>query len=145
MKLHMKSLIAAAVFSVAGVLSASAFAASVTAQVDLAHQRMYVSVDGHPKYVWPISTGMEGFETPTGLYRPIRLDRDHASSEYEDAPMPFSIFFTGGYAIHGTPVVSKLGDPVSHGCVRLSKTNAHALWDLVLAAGPDNTTIAVVP
>ena len=60
------------------------------------------------------------------------MDRDHCSEEWDDAPMPYSMFFTKqGHAIHGTYEVRHLGQPVSHGCVRLSVKNASILWELV--------------
>jgi lipoprotein-anchoring transpeptidase ErfK/SrfK len=53
------------------------------------------------------------------------------SRKYDMSPMPNSIFFLGGYAIHGTGYVNGLGRPASHGCVRLAPGNAAALFNLV--------------
>jgi lipoprotein-anchoring transpeptidase ErfK/SrfK len=94
-------------------------------------------------YTWPISSGRKGFETPTGNYRPIWADAEHKSSIYEDAPMPFAVFFTGGYAIHGTTEVKHLGKPASHGCVRLDPANAKLFYEAVNTIGLVNTTITV--
>ena len=86
---------------------------------------MTVKVDGETEYVWPVSTGARGYETPSGKYRPFRMEKDHFSKEWDDAPMPNSIFFTGqGHAIHGSFHVKSLGRRASHGCVRLAPDNA---------------------
>jgi lipoprotein-anchoring transpeptidase ErfK/SrfK len=94
---------------------------------------MTVLVDGAKRHVWKVSTGKRFCGTPTGTFTPKSLKRHHNSDRYENAPMPHSIFFTGGYAIHGTGAVKRLGRPVSHGCVRLAPGNAAALFDLVKA------------
>ena len=96
-------------------------------------------------YKWKISTGRKGYETPTGDFKPIWADPDHHSSIYENAPMPFSVFFTeGGYAIHGTLEVAHLGHPVSHGCIRLDTPNAELFYDYVNKVGKENTKIVIV-
>src|SRR5690606_25628357 len=110
----------AAVLAGIGLLLAVAGTASanVVITVNKATQRMTVAVDGKPRYNWPVSTGKVGYSTPSGSYRPFRLERDHRSTEWDDAPMPHSIFFTGrGHAIHGS-YDRRLGRAVSHGCVR---------------------------
>ena len=110
--------------------------ADVLVTVDKTAQRMSVAVNGQERYSWPVSTGGSDHDTPTGDYRPFRMERDHFSKEWDDAPMPYSIFFTGeGHAIHGTSHVRQLGRPASHGCVRLSKGNAATLFALVKAEG----------
>lgn len=120
---------------------APAFAA-VTIDINKNVQQMTVSVDGVPRYTWPISSGNPSHETPNGSFRTFRMEEDHYSKEFDDAPMPHSIFFTKqGHAIHGTDSVGKLGTPVSHGCVRLSRANAQTLWDLVKAEGLLKTTV----
>jgi len=122
-------------------------APNVTATVSLSQQRMLVNVvDRHgvtQSYVWKVSTGKSGFETPTGAYKPTWLSIDHKSKTYNNAPMPFAVFFTGGYAIHATDAVSKLGNTASHGCVRLSKENAAMFFDLVETSGKWKTKIIV--
>lgn len=123
-------------------LTAAPVFAGVTIDVNKSVQQMTVSVDGAPRYTWPISSGNPSHETPNGSFRAFRMEEDHYSKEFDDAPMPHSIFFTKqGHAIHGTDSVSKLGTPVSHGCVRLSRANAQTLWDLVKAEGLLNTTV----
>jgi len=120
---------------------------SVTATVSLSEQRMTLKVvdkKGEAQtYVWNVSTGKRGFETPTGAWKPTRLSIDHKSKTYDDAPMPFAVFFTGGYAIHATDAVARLGKPASHGCVRLSKDNAAMFFSLVKTYGKWNTRIVV--
>lgn len=83
------------------------------------------------QYEWPVSTARRGYYTPTGYFRPYSLQTMHYSKKYDNSPMPYSIFFTGGFAIHGTPHVGNLGRPASHGCVRLHPSNARALFEIV--------------
>ena len=109
----------------------SALAAKVEAKISLSTQKMTVYVDGKKKYKWSISTAKPVFRTPVGTFRPNRMRKVHFSNKYNNAPMPNSIFFLGGYAIHGTNAVSKLGRPVSHGCVRLAPGHARKLFNLV--------------
>lgn len=106
-------------------------------------QRMVVKIGGEAFYVWDVSTGRPGLETPAGSFRPFWLDWNHRSSIYNDAPMPFSIFFNGGIAIHGTTAVRNLGKVVSHGCVRLRTENAERLYRLVEFFGKKKTYIFV--
>ena len=105
--------------------------AGVVVTVDKSAQRLSVSVDGHPRYEWPVSTARMGYNTPNGSYRPERLARQWYSSKYDWSPMPYSIFFHGGYAIHGSYEVSRIGRPASHGCIRLRPANAAVLFELV--------------
>jgi L,D-transpeptidase catalytic domain len=105
---------------------------------------MSVSVDGTARYVWPVSTGRPGYDTPNGIFKANRMDADHLSQEWENAPMPHTIFFdVRGHAVHGFFDVKHLGLPVSHGCVRLSPAHAATLFDLVKAEGMNQTTIVV--
>ena len=105
---------------------------------------MTVTVDGKHLYDWPVSTGGGGYDTPSGTFKPFRMEVDHYSDEYDNAPMPYSIFFTQtGNAIHGTNEQRNLGRPVSHGCVRLSVKNAAALWELVKQQKMANTTVVL--
>ena len=106
-------------------------AASVVAKIDVSQQMMRVYVNGYHKYSWRVSTGRRGYYTPRGRYRPTVLKRMHYSSKYNNSPMPYSIFFRGGYAIHGTNYISRLGRPASHGCVRLHPSAARTLYSLV--------------
>src|SRR5574338_877796 len=114
--------------------------AKVAITVDKDNQQMTVAVDGVERYRWPVSTGIPSYETPNGSYRTFWMELDHYSKEFDDAPMPHSIFFTKiGHAIHGTDSVNRLGSPASHGCVRLSRANAATLYALVQQQGVLNT------
>lgn len=118
--------------------------AEVRISVDVFAQEMTVFVDGTLQHTWPVSTGRDGYATPIGSFRPFRLEADHRSREWDDAPMPYSIFFTErGHAIHGTGSVSRLGSPVSHGCIRLSVANAGTLFALVQEHGLANTDVEI--
>ena len=118
--------------------------AKVAITVDKDNQQMTVAVDGVERYRWPVSSGIPSYETPNGSFRAFRMEEDHYSKEFDDAPMPHSIFFTKiGHAIHGTDSVNRLGSPASHGCVRLSRENASKLWDLVKQEGVLNTTVTL--
>ncbi len=118
--------------------------AKIAITVDKNAQMMTVAVDGVERYHWPVSTGNPSHETPNGSFRTFRMEEDHYSKEFDDAPMPHSIFFTKiGHAIHGTDSESRLGTPVSHGCVRLSRANAATLYALVEEDGVLNTTVTL--
>jgi hypothetical protein len=126
------------------LLTCTAAQAHVDITVDKDNQMMTVAVDGVTKYHWPVSTGIPSRETPNGTFRAFRMEEDHFSKEFDDAPMPHSIFFTKiGHAIHGTDSESRLGTPASHGCVRLSKANAATLYALVQEQGVLNTTVTL--
>jgi L,D-transpeptidase catalytic domain len=111
--------------------------------VDKSSQRMVVIQDGRMLYIWPVSTGRDSLATPNGVYVPQRLERSWFSKAYYRSPMPYSIFFHNGYAIHGSSAISKLGGPASHGCVRLHPYHAGILFGLVQQEGPQNTTIEI--
>ena len=120
-----------------------AYAAKVVAQIDLSSQRMTVKVNGKTQYKWKVSTGRRGYSTPSGTYRPQRLERYWRSRKYDWAPMPHSIFFHGGYAIHGTTSIGRLGRRASHGCIRLHPGNAAVLYSLVRKYGMGNTRVVI--
>ena len=118
--------------------------AKVDITIDKNNQVMTVAVDGIQRYHWPVSTGIPSRETPSGTFRAFRMEASHFSKEFDDAPMPHSIFFTKiGHAIHGTDSEGRLGTPASHGCVRLSKANASTLYALVEEQGVLNTTVTL--
>jgi lipoprotein-anchoring transpeptidase ErfK/SrfK len=131
-----------ALLGLAMLLPEAAFAGLV-AQIDLSSQRMYVFVNGKPAYTWKVSTARPGYRTPTGTYKPTNLVRYHRSTIYDGSPMPYSIFFYKGYAIHGSYETKHLGRPASHGCIRLHPSNAARLYSLVKRYGPGNTTIRI--
>jgi hypothetical protein len=126
------------------LLLAGAAQAAVEITVDKSAQRMTVAVDGVQRWVWPVSSGVPSHETPNGSFKAFRMEEDHYSKEWDDAPMPHSIFFTKvGHAIHGTDSVQRLGTPASHGCVRLSREHAAQLYALVEKEGVLNTTVTL--
>ena len=138
----MRSLLAA--FTGLMLFATSAAQANVAITIDKNSQEMTVAVDGVERYHWPVSTGIPSYETPNGSFRTFRMEEDHYSKEFDDAPMPHSIFFTKiGHAIHGTDSESRLGSPASHGCVRLSRANAATLYALVQEQGVLNTTVTL--
>ena len=118
--------------------------AELLVNIDKSTQQMTVSIDGVPRYVWPVSSGGRGYDTPSGEFKPFRMDKDHFSREWDDAPMPYSIFFTmNGIAVHGTYETKNLGKAVSHGCVRLSREHAATLWSLVKEQKMANTKVVI--
>ncbi len=117
--------------------------ASIMVNIDRSSQRMSVTVDGMPRYSWRVSTARAGYVTPPGTYHPQMLARQWYSKKYYNSPMPHSIFFYGGFAIHGTYEISRLGGPASHGCVRLDPGNAATLFNLVQREGMGATTIVI--
>lgn len=140
MRIRRLGALAAATFLVALTAPASA---DILIHVDKTLQRMTVSVDGVPRYVWPVSTGGAHYDTPSGSFKPNRMDKDHHSEEYDNAPMPYAMFFDDkGHAVHGTYEKS-IGRPVSHGCVRLSVAHAKTLWDLVKEEGMPHTKVVL--
>jgi lipoprotein-anchoring transpeptidase ErfK/SrfK len=116
----------------------------VLARIDLSAQTMQIYVGDRLVNVFPVSTGRAGYATPPGDYRPQWLAAMWRSRKYNFAPMPWSVFFYGGYAIHGTTEVRNLGNPASHGCVRLHPENAKIFFQLVQKSGRENTTITIV-
>ncbi len=117
---------------------------TVVARIDLSDQTMTVYVDEKLAYVFKVSTGRRGYGTPTGQWKAKWLSPRHRSKKYHNAPMPWSVFFHGGYAVHGTTEVRRIGRPASHGCVRLRPANAKIFYKLVQANGKENTLVSVV-
>ena len=117
--------------------------AAIVVNIDRSAQRMAVTVDGEPRYNWRVSTARRGYVTPPGTYHPEMLARHWFSRKYYNSPMPHSIFFYGGFAIHGSYEISHLGRPASHGCVRLDPGNAAILFGLVQREGMSATTIVI--
>jgi L,D-transpeptidase catalytic domain len=135
-----------------GLAALAFFALSTTASwamkidivVNKVTQHMIVTIDGVQKYDWLVSTGGEGHDTPSGNYHVFRLEAEHFSQEWDNAPMPHSMFFTGmGHAIHGSYHINRLGTRASHGCVRLAPENATLLFDLVSKAGYKNSSVVI--
>jgi lipoprotein-anchoring transpeptidase ErfK/SrfK len=113
------------------------------AEVNLSTQELTVLYKGEEIARWPVSTGRAGYRTPAGSFRPQRMYVEYYSQQYDGAPMPHSIFYDAGYAIHGSYETGSLGRPASHGCVRLHPADAETLFELVLTVGPENTGIVV--
>ena len=120
-----------------------AAAADLVARVDVSEQMMRVYHRGRLAYQWKVSTARSGKHTPRGTFTAQFLSRDHRSSLYNNAPMPFSIFFHGNYAVHGTDQVSRLGSPASAGCVRLHPAHAAVLFDLTRKVGLANMQVVI--
>jgi lipoprotein-anchoring transpeptidase ErfK/SrfK len=116
----------------------------VFATIDISDQTMLVYVDGTLTYTFPVSTARRGYVTPVGFYGAQWLSPKHRSRKYDNAPMPWAVFFHGGYAVHGTTEIRKLGKPASHGCVRLHPDNAKTFFSLVKDAGVERSQIVVV-
>jgi lipoprotein-anchoring transpeptidase ErfK/SrfK len=118
-------------------------AAGLVAKVDISNQTMTITRHGQVMHVWRVSTARKGYVTPRGSWRPTRLHKMWYSRKYDMSPMPYSVFFHGGYAIHGTNAVSRLGSPASHGCIRLDTSNAAKFYSMVKQVGPGNTRIII--
>jgi lipoprotein-anchoring transpeptidase ErfK/SrfK len=116
---------------------------TLVARIDLTSQRMHVTANGKAVGSWKISSGRSGYETPRGQFRPKWISRMHYSRKYYNSPMPYSVFFNGGIATHGTTAVSRLGRPASHGCIRLRTANARKFYNLVREHGKARTRIIV--
>ncbi len=123
--------------------STSASAANLIAKVSLSSQTMTVSQNGFVKYRWKVSTARKGYVTPQGSWSAKWLSRNHRSRKYDNAPMPYAVFFNGGYAVHATFDLKRLGRPASHGCIRLHPDNAAEFFSLASQYGLKNTKIVV--
>jgi lipoprotein-anchoring transpeptidase ErfK/SrfK len=132
-----------AIILVTSIASVAAQAAQLIARVDVSRQVMTISYQGEILHTWPVSTGRSGFDTPRGAWQPKHMTPMWLSKKYDNAPMPYSVFFTGGYAVHGTSKVKALGRPASHGCVRLQTKNAAKFYSLVQQVGRKNTKIVI--
>ena len=119
-------------------------AAPLVAKVDISDQTMTVIHNGRVAYHWPVSTARPGKYTPRGEFSAQWLSRHHRSSLYNGAPMPFSVFFHGNYAIHGTDQISRLGRPASAGCVRLHPEHAAVLFEMTRAVGKPNMRVVII-
>jgi len=141
--MHFRSWLRASLAAALASLLATAAGAHVLIDVDKSSQQMTVSVDGAPRYHFTVSTGRPGLGTPSGTFHPERMEPTWFSKEYYNSPMPHSIFFHGGFAIHGSYEINALGGPASHGCIRLHPDNAATLYALVQQQGMAATTIVV--
>jgi lipoprotein-anchoring transpeptidase ErfK/SrfK len=139
----MRRYLAAIALSIA-LLPGAAMAERVVARVSITNQTMEVFHEGRHLYTWAVSTAKAGKETPTGVFKAEALSKHHRSRLYNNAPMPFAIFYDGHYAIHGTDQIKRLGAPASHGCVRLHPDNAEILFDMVKWEGMENMRVEIV-
>ena len=137
----MRKILSIAAGLLAWAAAVSAADADVVVHVSKSRQTMYVYVDGYLEHEWPVSTARDGYSTPSGTYHPTGLDPYHRSRLYHNAPMPYAIFFHGGYAIHGSYDIDNLGYPASHGCIRLHPDDAAELYGLVRDS--DETSIVI--
>ena len=115
----------------------------ITAHIDLSQQKMRVYKGDSLLHTWRVSTAKKGYVTPVGNYHPQYVERMHYSKRYHNSPMPYSIFFKGNFAIHGTNSIRRLGKRASHGCVRLHPKHAKKLYALVRKYGKNNTFIKI--
>jgi len=136
-------LVAAALLASTFSFAGESMADSLVARINISKQTMQVIRHGRVIHTWRVSTARKGYVTPTGSWRPKRMHKMWHSRKYDMSPMPYSVFYHGGYAIHGTNAVSRLGTPASHGCVRLDTRNAAKFYALVSQIGPGNTRIVV--
>lgn len=126
---------------IVSLFATTAAHAEINVVIDKTSQQMLVFQNGTAVEIWDVSTGKMGHETPSGVFGVQFLDADHYSSLYNNAPMPWSVFFNGDIAIHGTTEISKLGQIDSHGCVRLHPENAKVLFRMIQK--DSDVTIAV--
>ena len=124
-------------------IPATASAANLVAKVSLGSQTMTVTQNGFVKYRWKVSTARRGYVTPTGSWSAKWLSLNHRSRKYDNAPMPYTVFFNGGYAVHATFDLKRLGRPASHGCVRLHPDNAAQFFSMAKQAGLSNTRVVI--
>lgn len=136
-------IIFAAILLFTGAFAGSASAASLEARIDISEQTMRVYQHGFLRHTWKVSTARRGYSTPVGSWKPYRMHEMWHSRKYNMSPMPHSIFFKGGYAVHGTNYINNLGRPASHGCIRLHPDHARQLFRLVKRYGPSATRIRI--
>ena len=141
MKRILTSIALAAAILVSG--ATASLANRLVAHVDISNQTMTVKKDGRTIHRWRVSTARSGYRTPTGQWKPTRMHKMWYSRKYDMSPMPYSIFFYGGYAIHGTNAVKALGRPASHGCIRLDTDNARKLYQLTKQVGANNMRVVI--
>ena len=126
-----------------GLTFASAANANMAVRIDISTQTMTINIDGDHYATWRVSTARSGYYTPRGRFKPYLLKKMHYSRKYDNSPMPHSVFFNGGYAVHATNAIKRLGTPASHGCVRLHPSDAADFFQLVQVFGRSNTSIVI--
>lgn len=94
--------------------------ATADACIDLSANKSWLIADGKAVYgPVPITHGRRGWETPPGTFKVGWKNRHHRSSIFDNAPMPYSVFFNGGIAFHQGSLQEE-----SHGCIHLSPSAA---------------------
>ena len=116
----------------------------VIALIRIGDQKLQLYERGRFLSEWDISSARAGKITPRGSWTAKWLSKNHKSSIYDGAEMPFSVFFDGDYAIHGTRQINRLGEPASAGCIRLHPDNAKIFFDLAMLYGVENTLIRII-
>ena len=118
---------------------------AITLTFDIDQTRQHMTVREYGKVIgsWPISSGRAEFRTPNGAFRPSWMAKMWYSRKYDDAPMPHSVFFNGGIAMHATQATGMLGRPASHGCIRQAPANAARSYALVQKHGLAHTRVTV--
>jgi hypothetical protein len=79
---------------------------------------------------WLVRGGEADTPTRTGTFQVHYRDIDHVSAAYDNAPMPYSQFFSGGEALHGSRFMMDPYVGHSHGCVNFWTEDARQLWNL---------------
>lgn len=114
------------------------------AVVDISKQRMYVYERGRLTKTWKVSTGTSKHPTPKGSFPVTKMFWKYYSTNWGSRiEMPYSVFFKGANAIHGTKSTHRLGSRASHGCIRLTNSNAYKFYQLVQKYKRSNTRIKV--
>lgn len=139
----MNAIFISVTIALALLLASPAAAERVVIRVSIAAQTMQVFHEGRHLFEWPVSTAKPGKITPRGTFTPEFLSRDHKSRRYNNAPMPWAIFYDGHYAVHGTDQIKRLGQPASRGCVCLHPDHAKLLFKMVKAEGMKNTRVVI--
>jgi len=119
------------------------YGSNIKVVVDISSQRLTLYANDKKVYRWKVSTGRYKYPTPRGRYKPYSLQRMHYSKKYDNAPMPYSVFFRKGFAIHGTTSIHRLGRKASHGCIRLHPRNAKIFYDIIQKHGKNRVSIVV--
>lgn len=100
-------------------------------EVDLSRQRLTAWEGNKPVYAVVISTGKSSTPTPTGVFaiesrqRVARMQGE----DYNVPDVPYTMYYSGSYAIHGTYWHKRFGTPVSHGCINVAVDHARWLYN----------------
>jgi hypothetical protein len=116
-------------------------AATKWVDVSILSQTLVLWEGATPVYATLVSTGKDGLgdpktthSTPTGIFRvnqkhvTTTMDSDMADHEFELRDVPWVMYFSGGYALHGAYWHDDFGRARSHGCVNLSPIDARYVF-----------------